>query len=451
MKRCKTYPMIMLTAALLAFTCTGATAVSAAGTAPSLQEAGAIEDPDGNLRFSYGLNGVLYTEKEDMYQLCSDLGAEVEGAAYADIDEVTDGYYVARREEDGMIQSCLIKEDGTVLIPYGPALIDQLSDRFLKVVYAEEVTENEDEAIIYFTSQMLSLGPEEDDVLYKGYLLVYDLEGERFLDNLRVTSGYTNLYATDETVFVQDYEGTPALYDGDGTVINDDMSGVTRVGSFFSKWQDGMTIVYSDRMERLFETTLQLSGIESRKDCLSYYEDGKYGVLGTDGSILIPASYEYPLRDGGENLIFDDDTRKGIVKPDGTVLAEDAFDYISFENGYYVAYYPDGDNDVLISSDGTVYSNIEGSIPDTLVSIRTGEESYSVYVIEDGDYTLELADASPAGLHLVRGRDSASGKYGLFETVTGTQLLDYEYSAIETAYGKLYAYKDGIYTVFEAN
>ena len=48
-------------------------------------------------------------------------------------------------------------------------------------------------------------------------------------------------------------------------------------------------------------------------------------------------------------------------------------------------------------------------------------------------------------------QDEESRLYALFDTVTGEQLLDYEYTFMTAVDDYIYAYKDGVYEIYYVN
>ena len=75
----------------------------------------------------------------------------------------------------------------------------------------------------------------------------------------------------------------------------------------------------------------------------------------------------------------------------------------------------------------------------------------TAFVVNDGDYTLELETEYPDALEIgmISAQSDSNGLYGVFDLFNGEQLLDYEYEKVQTAAGYLYAYKNGAWEVYQ--
>ena len=79
-----------------------------------------------------------------------------------------------------------------------------------------------------------------------------------------------------------------------------------------------------------------------------------------------------------------------------------------------------------------------------------GISENDILILNTGE-TLTLGEGSEGKVldtALVAVKSPETRRYGAFELRDGKQLLDYEWEKIIAAYGRLYAYKDGVCHVF---
>ncbi len=428
-----------------------------------LTEVGSVEDPDGKIRTGHY---VLCEESADEKKLYSYDGKTVDVGDQWEDEKLTDGYCIITVPGTEISESGLMKADGTMLIPTGPAIIKMMdySERFVRVIYAEEQTENEDEAMFYTTSAMVSFAPSDQDVLYKGYWKIYDLQTEQFVDALTFTSNSTDVQiCADETIWVKEPEKDGVLYDADGTVLADSVA-ISPSGAFFLSRQSDMYIAYDNRFNRLFESNYNLMGSTALGDYIEYNDgNNKYGLLDADGNIVLEAAYDgIDGVDSGFVQVWNYDEnkerKKGVLTLTGDEVLPCEYDYIyERKNGYLECEKKDADGNkrtTCIGPNGTICSDMNAEGGNEMVSnLSVWKESGAgvlAYVINDAGFTLKLNTPSSIQSGLLKDKDPETGKYALFDTVTGEQLLDYDYNEIMAAYDYIYAYKDGAYTIYKA-
>lgn len=436
----------------------GVVHVSADETGITLKMVGTLEDPGKDMK---SWHEVLVSKdgENDVLHACD--GSVIKSEEEWEADHIIDDLYVVKQwMKDGMIQYELIKEDGTIIIPFGPGIISFLdnSERFLKVVYAEEETDNIEEAIMYITSSIASIGPSENDTLYKGYIKVFDIEANEFIESITVTTPTTKIYGCGDTVYVKNQGENGVLYDNTGAVLNNNVE-MSIDGNFFYDHQNNMYIVYNNRLERLFETEFRLWALKGISDYI-VYNDGKnkQGLMDKQGNTVVQAEYDGISSFNEKSCKIykksDKNSVYGVLGFDGEVIVPCEYNYITQIAEGYILCSSDTDDYTVYGPDGTICKDInigeETSFSaDNLNCTKQDENGVWAYVINDGDFTLHLNKTANVSVNLLSDKDPVSGKYGLYDTVTGEQLLDYEYSSIEAAYGKIYAYYDGAYTVYE--
>lgn len=432
----------------------------------TLTQVGTIDDPNGEIMQED--DGVIYRNTGNSGELCAFDGTPTGISGQWHAEELVDGQpglYVVMVPGTELAKCGLMKADGTMLIEPGPAIIKMMDDssRFVRVMYGEEKTTNEYEAIFYSTAELFSFGPSTEDTMYKGYWKIYDLQEEQFVEPLSFDSLATDVRVCgDETIWTQRGRKDAVLYDVDGTVISDAVK-ASPEGAYFITSQNNMEIVCNSRMEQLFES--DFDDLSSDTDLAGYiefrdYDNDKNGLMDAEGNIVLEADYliynvtaSGNLRAGKKNA--DGNNLYGVVKLDGTEVVPFEYDSVyEHSNGYLECERTKDDGTeemIFVGPNDTVSSAFGGSHASASDLLFTKEDSAGVlaYVVNDGDYTLELN--SPRALYstMAVDQDPISEKYALYDLVTGEQLLGYEYETIFTGYGYVYAYKDGVCTIYQ--
>lgn len=427
-----------------------------------LTELGTIEDESKDLSIWGSITKKVDDETSLMY---TELGEAVEGSEHLQAGALDreQQYIILTKKGELAASSALYSADGTELIPFGAAVIKMVygSDRYVQVSYIEEETEQEEEAIVYSTDNRFSLFPKEGDQLFKGYWQIYDLKNKKFVENIKFTSTRAEVKAADgDTFLVSGDDGSKKVYDCNGMVLCEDAGNVTFSNQFYFENVSSGVICYDSSYSRLFETNDTINAIGDRNDCLQYYKDGVYGLIDTSGTIILETGFDSMIngkRDSDAFMVAEDvnddfNFMHGLMRADGTLLADCQYNNISYcGNGYYygTTKLDDGYRYTILGEDsGVIFENAENFDSAHVTAYQKKEESCVYYVMNDRDYTLELGNSTPIDFCLVKAKDE-NGMWGLFETMTGAQVLDYAYMDIQMAYGKIYAYKDGAYTVYE--
>ena len=146
----------------------------------SITEEGTIPDQS----YSFMKNSLLTSDGEH-YDFDNNKG-EVVITSIADVDYLGNDLYEVRQEMtlEDVNKTGLYTGEGEELIPCEAASIVRPYNRerdfhFLAVIYTTEQTDDKSESIIYFTESMISLHAGEDDVMYKGYAKIYDLDNRK--------------------------------------------------------------------------------------------------------------------------------------------------------------------------------------------------------------------------------------------------------------------------------
>lgn len=423
----------------------------------TLTQVGYIKDPDRDLSVQY--DALLRVDGNTGVML-SYLGQDINKLVISGVEHLGNGAYIVQSTKEDVNCVGLISQDGELLIPDEACKISwpkssySSTDRYLIVTYITGETTNKDECFVYASDSLISFGPQDGDKMYTGYSRVYDLKNRKFVDNVKITN--SDSYAMQpcgDNFFVTDENDITILYNekgenifqtarnveaGNGTFIVSD-SGTYRVydeeanqtytsnrGLYHVKGDNGYIYTIENNRSKIMDrngnqvagTTVE-SVYEEIDGVFKIKGNGRYGLLGVDGTVILPCEKYDNVTHLGDNVYMS---------------------YVSGENGYIYT---------LINKSGIIIEGLTASGIYDLV-LMDGEKAF---VINDKAYSLTLEDDYPQKLMLglIASQSDSNGLYGVFDLFSGEQLLNYEYEVIKSAAGYLYAYKNGEWTIFQVN
>lgn len=439
---------------------------SAAASSALITEAGTISDSRGDIKFR---SGYLCTRSGEEMTLLDPSGTPVKEGTALDIKE-KNGYMILTKKGNPVAQSAVLTADGKTVIPYGPALVEPLNEQFWLATFAVKETKNKEEAMIYSTDQLFSLQPKEGDTLYTGRRVVYDVTSGKEVPGIEILTKKGKIEALGSSLLVTADDGSKKIYDKDGQVREADASSIKIIGGFYVGDANGTSVVFDSEGNRLFETNHYLSGVDSSGEYLSYKNDSNHPVLvnsnGEDilemkkkGHFGLPSlRYDLDPEDGQGLLTFSNfETDKGLkslISSDGTEICKEIYTTICYEGaGYYYGSRKAGSNqvyDVFDSQGNLMGEKLNNFGTSDMIAYKENKVSGSrkYYIYDKKDYTLEQKSAQSIGFGLLKVKDEKSDKYGLYDVFSGNQILKTEYANIYYAYNNIYAYKDGVYTIY---
>lgn len=438
-------------AALLALSMVfGSTSVSAA-----VKEEKTVKDASGELAFT-GRNGVMYREKGEEKVFCDGDGKEFPDLAFRDAELLTGDAWLLKRQGAEVPENCVVKTDGTVLIPWGMNVIKAENEHFLEVIEGDQQTDNKDEAVMYISANMFTLGfPGDEDVLYTGTIRLYDLDGEKMLEDYVLTSTSQSFTPAGTSYKVNDKTSAPKVVDASGKVLAEDASRINAVGNYYYEFRDGSMVVYDDTMTQVAENETA-NGLVSGGYLSFSTEDNEHGLMALDGTVMIePVSYSTINPMGGGLFRISKkneagDILYGVVDGTGKTVLETKYYAISeLKEGYFYAQETrDSETVSLLAPDGHVISDAVEKYPDSNLCEEIGEKQY---LILDTGKTLDLSGResfSAIGTGLITCRDGNTRLFGAYDLKDGSQILDFEWEEIHSAYDRIYALKEGVWHVF---
>lgn len=411
----------------------------------------------GDLLNAYG-DFICTMDDAENFTICDSWGNELEDGLIVSAYEPYEGYLITLREGTLVDQTQLITSDGEIIIPYIEADIDFLNDRYLQITVPVEVTNNAAEAILRETDNLFSLGVQEGDILYKGYIKVFDLQTGEYVPGLELRTNDSDVAACGDTLYVRDDHEYNMILDANGNILAEGfqhckIAGMLYIISYGYKSE----AVYDSNLNKLFDSgDYYLNGIDGAKYYLNCAgDDYMDGVMDVSGSILIDAKYNFIKEYHDGLFVVNAETANGeqlygLCDSNGNEILACEYDYLEYEQGYYRC--KKGDAYTLFAYDGKKIADL-GEYAEGVFSYREEKGKFYVLVLNTGEYSMEF-ERKPQTLHyeeqkLFVAYDKLTDKYALFECVNGTQLTEYEYDEFKYHAGKVYARSGESYTIYE--
>lgn len=399
----------------------------------------------------------LFLERDEndsrIYTLLSHLGEDMIGETCNSYDYFGNGITAIYRKGTEVPTCKLVNIDtGEVYLADDAVQIEQLNERFYYVVYVTERTENRDECFIYFTDQMLSLGPDEDDVLYKGYSRIYDLEKAQFVGNLQGEIPEHWVLANGDTVCIAKSYDLYDVYLDNGSIISDVKNLALTPNGFIQK-SNGNCVLYDTELNEL--CTVPNATPLSLHDPYNHYSDHYFlfgtdwdrkGIIDRNGTMIVPDEYKFLTCYFDDYFIVANDEKKGVYHADGSVLIPVEYDGVFGTEypGFRMTKEHGDDEETFLYVPGRQVMSISeyhGS-PPLLYQYVDGASRTLDYLIPSSGDTLLIKDYENVVGAIV------ASEQGVMEMIHGTTLIEQDFSRVIGTDEYIYAYKDGMWTVY---
>lgn len=395
--------------------------------------------------------GLYYKDSNGKYGIISFDGVNDTGAKYFSVDS-EDKYFTFEtaepvNEDDIAGLNCLGLADGNgkEIIPPEYATCSVLNERYIKVCKVTEKTEDEDEALVYFTEKWLSLTPDEEDTLYKGNWYVFDLKTGAIIPGVTGTKGYPVSahggcleYATDD--------GETVSINGKGEKLPDNAY-VFDNGCYAIDEGEKGTVYSADGTLLFAYSGNSYVPMHSSGDYIvaSDYATGKEYVMDLNGTVISEAFDTITCIYG--KLVNQDDM---LYRFDGTKVSEEKFDYIyqGEVNEEYIACVND-EKIVYLHADGTPFDEISRASGDIdidsvdLVAYKDATKDRYYYSFKDKDFTVSGNSVTSWYIE----SNYTDGVYDLVNVMTGETVLSgysgYSYGEDENGGRYICARKSG--------
>lgn len=398
-------------------------------------------------------NGGLAYEKagEDTYRVYLSDGKlfPEEGAGELSNGEyLGGGLYEVRKNVEGNVNSAgLITSSGEILIPFEAASVewikteDETKHRYVKAIYATEVTTNKEEAMIRFTKNQFSWNVSEGDTLYKGYVKIYDTVNKKFVSDKKFTNpdSYCFSEVGDSFIYTDENKVT-TLYSADGKELasGDKYNCSTDGTVFIVSDKEYKYTVYNSAGEKLQKSDFGLSTLRGQGGILAMNDSSKGEKYLVDyaGNRISDKSFKTAYKNCGGIIEIDDESGvRVLMHPDGTEIVSNQKSFYDIIPGY--EYYQAADGKyVIVTADGAICTDCQDNY--NLVAYDA-EGKYFVWNNKSYSLQLDTANTRYLEIGLVKTK-TAEGKYALYDLFTGNQLLEGVYDDIKTSGDLAYGY-----------
>ena len=413
----------------------------------SLEEIGRIEDPSRDLYMSGSYLSTLHSD-DGLNAVYSYTGELLEGARFDRISSLGNGLLKCTSASDSLNNLSLISMDGQVFFQDDACLIEwgsrqsEQSRRYLLVYKADAETTDEEAYLINVADGYVSTwhSSSSGGTMYTGTLRVYDVQEGRFVPNLPTVTRNDHLEICGNSIVIKTGEKAYTMYNSNGEVLAElDVSPNVGCGYVIINRQSTYYVI-DDTGKQTYTVNKGLYSAVHDEPYLKMDDN----VIDVHGNVILEG---YKVSDfyDGLFLFYTDPDHYGLVDPNGTVVIPAKYDYISdLGNGYF--YGKTGKTYSLLHRDGVLISGLESS-PYNLVV----ENKEQLFVINDRTFSIpKTVNRYPTVLAdgMVALRSEDTGMYTVYDLFTGQPLLSNEYEAVGYVHDHLYVYQDGGWTVY---
>ncbi|MDO4459008.1 MAG: hypothetical protein Q4C42_02835 [Clostridia bacterium] len=306
---------------------------------------------------------------------------------------------------------------------------DNISDRYLRVVIAEDTTENEKEAIMSIKETVQYMEYDMEEGLYTGYAMIYDLEKKDYVPDLVITETDKNCINPCADNLIYNHDGKSELISPEGKVLAefDDEIKVSNITDGYFCFGNS---IYNSEGKATFEGEKDFSLAGGKADhavfCNTTYDSGSttYTLFNGEGNPICVLPYSVYDCGGGVVKAVNNDDETILLTLDGTELFRSKEGIFEAVPGIW---YCETEDDVytLIDKDGIMGENFTDN-KSPLVHFSNGR----IFVINDRDFTLDLSkyeDYSVKDNSVVIAK-SKKGNYTAFDLFTGKKITDGTYT-----------------------
>ena len=424
---------------------------------------GTIDDPGLDLGFRSD-NVIVLREYYDEFSenrdtLLSEMGEPMADEPYRSVEKIGDDLLAVKPYTDEVNSTALITYAGEMLIPHEAAYIDVLTTdydadpyiKYLKVVYSTGLTDNIDEAFFFVSDEFFAMYPEEGDELHTGYAKIYDVENRRFLDLTITDASSLAVQACGDYLMVKEND-VYNIYDENENLTASFPTSYSpdRGWNYVIGYEDGVERIYGCDGTPYYDSELSVSVLSDKFVLEVDYsgDERSYNVCDIYGNVFFRTGdvsiYEEHC---GTFMICEDDVYSLLDQTGEVIVSMDGFmNYVNYGWWKCSVSGDEGYQHYLVQPDGLA---IEADYVDQMIAYRLDGDTYNCFVYADGDFTLPI---NARYINVIEDgiiNANTSDGYLLYDAFTGEQLLPDAYRAIAYAYGHVYAYADGVWSVYE--
>jgi len=427
-----------------------------------LTEVGTFKD-----RSDFVFGDTLYQKSGQKYYLVSHIGQHKLTKAYDDLEYYGNGIAAAFTKVEGTAPRCELVnlETGEILFQdENAAWVKPISDRYYYVVFTTGRTTNQDSCLLYVPSSSVTYGsPSEGDIMFKGYVQVYDVVKQCYVEKLYFEKPYA-VFLCGTTLCVGYDESSSILElhfeNGISQKIEKTFGGSSlyAAGDLLLEWNTSeQTVTVNDcNMFPLvtYEKAALIKGLQydsqySDRYLAFYGEDGCVGVMDMRGNVVLPAEY-YKIENTSNNYFVVQKTKdsesEGLLASDGTQVLP--FQYASAHID--VLECPDdmlcfaATDRLFLPGFKTVAYNGYRIGYWGLVCEKSGENGSVLILAENSALSLSY----PQGLGGLLAYESVN-KNAIYEVLHGQCLYNKEFDFVQATDEYIYILTDDVWTCYK--
>ena len=395
-----------------------------------LEQLGTIEDPERALNM---LDDFLYVYEEDQYRMLDCLGEVASEERFSNIVYMTNEVYAVCQSKNGVDRWGLLDSACNVLLPCEATAV--------QTIYNDNSSRNR-YLILSYTA--------DDDAVY---CRVYDTVQKDFVPDLQLSDASANsLNTCGDNLLFTDETGTHVLCAPNGAVLFQTAHHTVTDGSVFVVQDDNTYRVYDENGVQTYVSNKFVGTVSGNGGYLyTSHEDGVI-LMDRNGNRIGDQVVDTVYDEQNGIIRVTDNGYQMLLRADGSLItAKDKYSYI-YATAYDFYAAACGEN-----SDGTTQYALFGPEGELALNLPNDGDTLcimqenTVLVLNDRSFALELETDYPTVLRpaLIAAQAENTALYGLFDLFTGEQLLGYEYEVIQTVADCVYAYKNGIWTVYD--
>ncbi len=423
--------------------------------------------------------GIYYRAENGLYGIMTFDGSVDSGSIYAEV-VTADGYFRVTKETgdtngtpETLNRYGLVNARGVELVPQKYAAVKVLGSRFATAIRVTGIAENEDDAVLFSTDNMISYSYQAGSVMYAGEWEVYDLTNGRPVQDAHGTKNTATQYAANDLLVFTDDEGARVRMNSKSRTLSDfahllgngayTMSGeeedtvYTATGKKLFSYDPSMYVIYGiDNTEKFYAARAGDGGLryvllDENGEEISYaYRDAPQAVIDDtyvfanghlydyDGNQLLDGTYDeiWPDNDLHRGALLRKDNvytfvelmkKEDIPEPPKTEENEEG------EDEDYDSYGEDEDTEEetvqLAHEIVTVTHNGEYLVyPDGFYVTQDSSKGPLLYRFDTGEYKFLDYSVRANWIAMVSGDP---GVYDLMDLYTGEKLLSgYDYYTV---------------------
>lgn len=402
--------------------------------------------------------GLYYKAENGKFGIMTFDGKNDTGAKYTSCNPRQNYFEVATSENvdvsDASSLNCvgLVDATGKQIVPNEYAAIKIINERYVQVSKVSEKAQNEDEALVFYSSDMFVVAgsPSEDDLLFKGTWYIYDMQAEKLLDGVSGTNKYAINGYGDVVEYVTDDEEQVAMNDKGESLPQD--ANLFDNG-FYTIESDKKGVVYNAHLEELFEYNVDDFKPFATEDeyvlASKYGETTEYAVMNLQGEVLVKGLKDRPIIYG--DLIHSDNK---IYKFDGDQVVDGEYTIVYMDECFQSVWLLKNESEfAFIDKQGTILyqgkEDHEYSLNSSYFSVEkvVGDEK-TQYCFGDKEFSIKGRNVAPWLIEVSSEDDTDEVVYSVSGETLVKGYSDYYYASVPKTAIYVYAKTENGFDVY---